>query len=49
MKYARKDGKTFHSLLEVHQTISTRDIEILTHRDNNKRLNTTKYMLQKQM
>jgi len=49
VKYARKDDETFNSLLDVNQTTSTRDIEILTPCDNSKRLNTTNYMLQKQI
>ena len=49
LKYARKDGETFNSLLDIYQTISTRDIKRLTPHDNSKRLNTTNYMLQKQI
>jgi len=50
VKNARiQDGETFNSLLDVNQTTSTRDIERLTPHGNSKRLNTTNYMLQKQI
>jgi len=50
VNYARKDGETSNSILDVNQTTSsTRDIERLTPRGNSKTLNTTKYMLQKQI
>jgi len=49
VKYARKDDETFNSLLDVYQATSTQDIERLTPHDNSKRLNTTNYMLQKQV